>query len=128
MSEEPKRRLADRLGMSPTVISESTTVIGDVETRGPLMVSGHVQGNGRIGGTLSVGKSAHWEGDITPDRGDLGITDPRRIAPGSAARSVVVARVNRTGADAMPPLMRHAIDTAGVQLLTDWVNGLANCN
>jgi hypothetical protein len=66
--------------------------------------------------------------DITPDRGDLGITDPRRIAPGSAARSVVVARVNRTGADAMPPLMRHTIDTAGVQLLTDWVNGLANCN
>ena len=66
--------------------------------------------------------------DITPDRGDLGITDPRRIAPGSAARSVVVARVNRTDADAMPPLMRHTIDTAGVQLLTDWVNGLTSCN
>ena len=57
MTEEPKRRLVDRLGMSPTVISESTTVIGDVETRGPLMVSGQVKGNGRIGGTLSVGKS-----------------------------------------------------------------------
>ena len=55
MSDEPKRRLVDRLGMSPTVIAESTTVIGDVETRGPLMVSGHVQGNGRICGTLSVG-------------------------------------------------------------------------
>ena len=64
MSEEPKRRLADRLGMSPTVISESTTVVGDIETRGPLMVSGHVRGDGRIGGTLSVSKSAHWEGDI----------------------------------------------------------------
>jgi cytoskeletal protein CcmA (bactofilin family) len=65
MSEEPKRRLADRLGMSPTVISESTTVVGDIETRGPLMVSGHVRGDGRIGGTLSVSKAAHWEGDIT---------------------------------------------------------------
>lgn len=64
MSEEPKRRLADRLGMSPTVISESTTVVGDIETRGPLMVSGHVRGDGRIGGTLSVSKAAHWEGDI----------------------------------------------------------------
>ena len=40
------------------------------------------------------------------------------IAPGSAARSVAVARVNRIGADAMPPLSRHVIDTAGVQLLT----------
>jgi cytoskeletal protein CcmA (bactofilin family) len=64
MSEEPKRRLADRLGMSPTVISESTTVVGDIETRGPLMVSGHVRGNGKVGGTLSVSKSADWQGDI----------------------------------------------------------------
>ncbi len=66
--------------------------------------------------------------DIAPTLGTLGITDPRRIAPGSAARSVVVARVNRTGADAMPPIMRHTIDTAGVTLLTTWVNGLTSCN
>jgi uncharacterized repeat protein (TIGR03806 family) len=66
--------------------------------------------------------------DITPTLGDLGITNPRILAPGSAARSVAVARVNRIGTDAMPPLARHLIDTAGVQLLTDWVNGLANCN
>jgi len=65
--------------------------------------------------------------DITPIN-NLGIANARRIAPGSAARSVVVARVNRTGADAMPPLSRHMIDTAGVQLLTDWINGLASCN
>jgi uncharacterized repeat protein (TIGR03806 family) len=66
--------------------------------------------------------------DVTPTLGNLGITDPRRIAPGSAARSVVVARMNRTGADAMPPLTRHTIDTAGVQLVSDWVNGLTGCN
>lgn len=65
MNDEPKRRLSDRLGLSPTVISESTTVVGDVETHGPLMVSGQVRGNGRIGGTLSVSKSAHWQGDIS---------------------------------------------------------------
>jgi uncharacterized repeat protein (TIGR03806 family) len=66
--------------------------------------------------------------DVTPTLGNLGITDPRIIAPGSAARSVTVARMNRVGADAMPPLTRHQIDTAGVQLLTNWVNGLAGCN
>jgi cytoskeletal protein CcmA (bactofilin family) len=64
MSEEPKRRLADRLGMSPTVISESSTVVGDIETRGPLMVSGHVRGNAKVGGMLSVSKAAEWQGDI----------------------------------------------------------------
>ena len=66
--------------------------------------------------------------DITPTFGNLGLTNARIIAPGAAASSVAVARVNRVGADAMPPLARHQIDTAGVQLLTEWVNGLANCN
>jgi hypothetical protein len=65
--------------------------------------------------------------DITPIN-DLGIANARRIAPGSAARSTVVARVNRTGVDAMPPLARHTIDNAGVRLLTDWIDGLTGCN
>jgi mono/diheme cytochrome c family protein len=66
--------------------------------------------------------------DITPTLDNLGITDPRLIAPGSAARSIVVARVNRTGAAAMPPLTRHTIDTDGVQLLTSWIDSLSSCN
>jgi mono/diheme cytochrome c family protein len=66
--------------------------------------------------------------NVNPQLGALGISDPRLIAPGSAARSVVVARVNRIGADAMPPLSKHTVDTAGVQLLTSWVNGLTSCN
>ena len=66
--------------------------------------------------------------DVAPTGSSLGISNARIIAPGSAARSVTVARVNRTGADAMPPLSRHMIDTAGVQLLTSWIDGLANCN
>jgi uncharacterized repeat protein (TIGR03806 family) len=66
--------------------------------------------------------------DITPTLGNLSITNPRLIAPGSAARSVVVARINRTGTDAMPPLARHTIDTAGVILISDWINSLTSCN
>jgi uncharacterized repeat protein (TIGR03806 family) len=66
--------------------------------------------------------------DVQPTAGDLGISNARLIAPGDAARSVVVARVNRTGANMMPPLARHTIDTAGVQLLTSWINGLSGCN
>jgi uncharacterized repeat protein (TIGR03806 family) len=66
--------------------------------------------------------------DITPTLGSLGITDARIIAPGVPARSVALARVNRVGADAMPPISRHTIDTAGVQLLTGWISGLPNCN
>jgi uncharacterized repeat protein (TIGR03806 family) len=67
--------------------------------------------------------------DVAPTLSNVGIiNNPRLIAPASAARSVVVARMNRTGADAMPPLARHLIDDAGVDLISDWINGLANCN
>ena len=66
--------------------------------------------------------------DVAPTLSDLGITNSRLIAPGSAARSVLVARMDRTGADAMPPLTRHVIDEDGVQLVTSWINGLTGCN
>jgi uncharacterized repeat protein (TIGR03806 family) len=66
--------------------------------------------------------------DVQPTAGDLGISNARLIAPGEAARSVVVSRVNRVDASMMPPLARHTIDTAGVQLLSSWINGLSGCN
>ena len=101
MSEEPKRRLADRLGMSPTVISESTTVVGDIETRGPLMVSGHVRGNGKVGGTLSVSKSAHWDGDISAKQavlagkvtGRVHIEDKLEISSSAVITGEIIAKV-----------------------------------
>jgi uncharacterized repeat protein (TIGR03806 family) len=66
--------------------------------------------------------------DAPPQSGDLGIgTAARIIAPGSAANSVLVARVNRRDASQMPPLATNLIDTVGVQLLSDWVASLATC-
>jgi cytoskeletal protein CcmA (bactofilin family) len=101
MSEEPKRRLADRLGMSPTVISESTTIVGDIETRGPLMVSGRIQGNGKVGGTLSVGKSAQWEGDISARQaviagnvvGKIVVEDKLEISASAVISGEIVAKI-----------------------------------
>ncbi len=98
---EPKRRLADRLGMSPTVISESTTVVGDVETQGPLMVSGRVQGNGRVGGTLSVAKSARWQGDIFARQavlaghviGKIVVEDKLEISASAVIQGEIVAKI-----------------------------------
>jgi hypothetical protein len=70
--------------------------------------------------------------DVVPVRG-LGIANARRIATlqsgvNQAARSLVVHRPSLSGADAMPPLLPRTVDAAGVQLLTDWVNSLPNCN
>jgi uncharacterized repeat protein (TIGR03806 family) len=66
--------------------------------------------------------------DAPPQSGDLGIGAAARIiAPGSAANSVLLARINRRDANQMPPLATNAIDTAGVQLISDWIASLTTC-
>lgn len=101
MADEPKRRLSDRLGMSPTVISESSSIVGDVVTQGPLMVSGQVQGNGRVGGTLSMSKSAQWQGDISARQaviagkvtGKIVIEDKLEISSSAVIHGEIIAKV-----------------------------------
>jgi len=66
--------------------------------------------------------------DVAPDAGAVGIAMPLIIAPGDASRSVLVARVDRRDVDGMPPLGSTIVDAVGVALLTDWINGLPNCN
>jgi mono/diheme cytochrome c family protein len=66
--------------------------------------------------------------NATPQAGDLGIgANARLIAPGSSANSVLVNRANRRDADAMPPLASNEVDTDGVALLTQWIDGLSGC-
>jgi uncharacterized repeat protein (TIGR03806 family) len=66
--------------------------------------------------------------NVLPQSGDLGLgVDARLIAPGSSADSLVVNRMNRRDQHAMPPLNSTQIDSAGVALLTQWINGLPGC-
>ena len=65
------------------------------------MVSGHVQGNGKIGGTLSVGKSAHWEGDISARQavlagqviGKIVVEDKLEISASAVITGEIVAKI-----------------------------------
>lgn len=63
-----------------------------------------------------------------PQAGDLGLANARIVAPGDAARSVLVNRAGRRDAAGMPPLGSSLPDTAGVALLSAWVNSLAGCS
>jgi uncharacterized repeat protein (TIGR03806 family) len=66
--------------------------------------------------------------DALPQSGDLGIGAAARIiAPGSAASSVLLARINRRDANQMPPLATNVVDTAGVQLISDWIASVTSC-
>jgi mono/diheme cytochrome c family protein len=66
--------------------------------------------------------------NVAPQAGDLGLgANARLIAPGSAANSILINRMNRRDANAMPTLGSNQIDTAGVALMTQWVNSLSSC-
>ncbi|HLF12545.1 MAG TPA: hypothetical protein VJA26_15190, partial [Gammaproteobacteria bacterium] len=65
--------------------------------------------------------------DAAPQAGDLGIANARIIAPGDPDRSVLVARMNRRDAQAMPPLASNLVDTTGVALVRAWITSLTTC-
>jgi uncharacterized repeat protein (TIGR03806 family) len=66
--------------------------------------------------------------NLPPQAGNLGIANAQLIAVGDAARSVVVSRGNRRDGFAMPPVASQTVDTAGVQLLSSWINQLTRCD
>ncbi len=64
----------------------------------------------------------------SPLVGDLDVPNARLIAPGDAARSLVVNRAGRRDVHGMPPVGSTEIDDVGVGLLTAWINQLASCD
>jgi uncharacterized repeat protein (TIGR03806 family) len=68
--------------------------------------------------------------NVAPSAGDLGIANAQIIATGDAARSVLLARMNRrdgTGVQ-MPPIASALPDTQGAALLQSWISSLTSCN
>jgi mono/diheme cytochrome c family protein len=59
-----------------------------------------------------------------PLHGDFGLPDARVIAPGDAARSVLVPRISTRGPGQMPPVGTRAADPAGTRLLVEWIESL----
>lgn len=62
--DPPRRRLLDRVGGSPTLIGAGAHFEGDIETAGPLAVSGTVVGDGIVHGALAIASGAHWQGKV----------------------------------------------------------------
>ena len=100
MTQLPRRRLLDRLGATPTLISQHTRLVGDIETQGALLVNGSVQGNGRVGGEIAIASGARWEGDVHAERavvagtliGNLSVDDKLEIGASAQLRGRITAR------------------------------------
>ena len=63
--------------------------------------------------------------DEPPVHSNLGIADARLVAPGSADRSILYQRISRRGADQMPPLVSTEVDLRAVEMIGEWIRGLA---
>ncbi len=67
-------------------------------------------------------------GAAQPIPANFGITNAKVIDPGDASKSIVVIRMNRIGANQMPPFGRSTIDAKAVKVMKDWINGMSVCN
>jgi cytoskeletal protein CcmA (bactofilin family) len=100
MSQSPRRRLLDRLGSTPSLIAQHTRLVGDLETQGPLLVNGTVQGNGRVVGEIAISTNARWEGDLHAQSavvagtviGNVTIDDKLEIGASARLRGRVTAK------------------------------------
>jgi cytoskeletal protein CcmA (bactofilin family) len=64
MTDNPRRRLRDAFSGTPTFLGERTKFVGNLETSGPLVVCGHVQGDAHVDGSVNLSVGALWEGGI----------------------------------------------------------------
>jgi mono/diheme cytochrome c family protein len=78
-------------------------------------------GNAQMNLLFSVGAKERNVNDIKPLHHTLGIANPRLVAPASAARSVLLARMARRGESQMPPLASRVVDEQGVDLIRRWI-------
>lgn len=65
--------------------------------------------------------------EVDPTSGDLGLSNPKILDPGDASNSMLVVRINRRDVHGMPPIGSNIVDSAGVSLLSSWINGLSVC-
>jgi len=64
--------------------------------------------------------------DVLPKQGDFGISDARLVAPGDPHRSVLFYRMAKFGRGRMPHLGSELPDSAGLELMNEWICSLGN--
>ena len=65
--------------------------------------------------------------DVPPQEGDLGLPGAMLVVPGDSANSILAERMRRRDANGMPPLGSNLVDTAGVAVVENWIDGLSGC-
>jgi cytoskeletal protein CcmA (bactofilin family) len=105
MNESQSRRLRDRSAGPATLINEGCKIAGTISGSGDFVVSGHVEGDCDLEGTVTLSQIGYWngiikaghvivagrvEGDIVA-AGKVEITDTARIVGTVSAEAIAVA-------------------------------------
>jgi cytoskeletal protein CcmA (bactofilin family) len=105
MNESKRRRLRDRLPGATTLINQGCKISGVISGTGNFMISGEVDGDCDVQGTITVSTDGVWlgairarsviisgrvEGDITAD-GKVEITATAKITGTVTAEAIAVA-------------------------------------
>ena len=106
MTDTPRRRATDRVAGSPTFIGIGTTLNGNLNCEGDLIVGGVVIGDSKIRGALTLSEGGRWEGRVQASNAviagewhgeivtseKLEIRKTARIRGAVSARSIAIAQ------------------------------------
>ena len=65
MNDSKRRRFRDRSSGAPTLINEGCKITGTISGKGDYQVSGEVDGDCEIDGTVTLTRAGYWNGTIT---------------------------------------------------------------
>jgi cytoskeletal protein CcmA (bactofilin family) len=106
MNDTPRRRSSDRVSSSPTFIGAGTTLTGNLECQGDLIVGGNVVGDSKVQGSVTLSEGGRWDGRLHTKTAviagslhgeivaseKLEIRKSARIRGAVSARSIAIAR------------------------------------
>jgi cytoskeletal protein CcmA (bactofilin family) len=105
MNESKRRRFRDRASGAPTLINEGCRITGVITGKGDYQVSGEIDGDCEIEGTVTLTRTGYWNGTINADHivisghvegdiiatGKVEISDSARITGKVTGEAIAVA-------------------------------------
>jgi len=100
MSEALRRRLSDKMPSSPTLIGVGTSVVGDLDCEGDLVIGGSVRGDSVVRGAFTLFETGRWEGRVEAKfaviagevEGEIRVSEKLEIRKSARIRGLVSAR------------------------------------
>ena len=105
MSESKLRRFRDKVSGAPTLINEGCKITGVISGAGDYQVSGEIDGDCEIEGTVTLARNGYWQGTISAQDvvisghvegdiiaiGKVEISDTARITGNVTGEAIAVA-------------------------------------